>query len=550
MNENQINLQNNGTKQKKSKKGYIIIPILVILLALSTLFIIKNLNKEKEIDSEITSEIKKSAYRINSNSLEKFDLYFLQLENGKQNKIYSPLSIKYALEMLEEGTTGESKAQISNIIGSYKANKYVNSKNMAFENAIFINEFYKDSIKNEYASNLKNKYNAAVITTPFDSPNEVNSWISNNTLGLINNLYNDISQNNFLLLNALAIDMEWEENFIPQTGEVEFAIYKHENFYWSGGDELIPKNFKDMDEEVSTMEIIASFNNYDIVKELGKENIRKKVKEEYLKYLEDGGYIELYEYEIYLGEKINGLSEEEIKEKYLDEYIEKFLDKYIEDIDSNYKRVDKITDFSLYVDDDVKVFAKDLKKYNGSQLQYVAIMPTNEDLDNYISKVKVETINKYIENLKKLKAGNFKEGVVTKISGFIPKFKFEYQLDLMNDLKKLGITNVFEEGKANLENISSDKSLYINGATHKANIEFTQDGIKAAAVTEFGAGGAGAPFDYLFDVPVEEIDLTFDKPYMFIIRDLNSGEVWFTGTVYNPLLYSLDTTNPIPGASR
>ena len=177
-------------------------------------------------------------------------------------------------------------------------------------------------------------------------------------------------------------------------------------------------------------------------------------------------------------------------------------------------------------------------------------MPTNEDLDNYISKVKVETINKYIENLKKLKADNFKEGVVTKISGFIPKFKFEYQLDLMNDLKKLGITNVFEEGKANLENISSDKSLYINGATHKANIEFTQDGIKAAAVTEFSAGGAGAPFDYLFDVPVEEIDLTFDKPYMFIIRDLNSGEVWFTGTVYNPLLYSLDTTNPIPGASR
>lgn len=548
MNENNnINLQNNKIK---SKKGYIIIIIIIALLILLTLFIVKNKKETKPIDSEITSEIKKSAYQINSNSLEKFDLYFLQLENEKQNKIYSPLSIKYALEMLEEGTTGESKAQISNIIGSYKANKYFNSKNISFGNAIFINEFYKDSIKNEYINNLRNKYNAAVITAPFDSPNEVNSWISNNTLGLINNLYNDISQNNFLLLNALAIDMEWEENFIPQTGEVEFAMYSHENFYWFGGDELIPKNFKDMDEEVSTMEIIASFNNYDIVKELGEENIRKKVKEEYLKYLEDGGHIELYEYENYLGEKINGLSEEEVTEKYLDEYMEKFLDKYIEDIDSNYKMVDKITDFSLYVDDDVKVFAKNLKKYNGSQLQYVAIMPTNEDLDNYISKVKVETINKYIENLKQLKADNFKEGVVTKISGFIPKFKFEYQLDLMNDLKKLGITNVFEEGKANLENISSDKSLYINDATHKANIEFTQDGIKAAAVTEFGAGGAGGPFDYLFDVPVEEIDLTFDKPYMFIIRDLNSGEVWFTGTVYNPLLYSLDTTNPIPGASR
>ena len=29
---------------------------------------------------------------------------------------------------------------------------------------------------------------------------------------------------------------------------------------------------------------------------------------------------------------------------------------------------------------------------------------------------------------------------------------------------------------------------------------------------------------------------------MFIIRDKESKEVWFMGTVYNPLLYSEDTT--------
>ena len=34
---------------------------------------------------------------------------------------------------------------------------------------------------------------------------------------------------------------------------------------------------------------------------------------------------------------------------------------------------------------------------------------------------------------------------------------------------------------------------------------------------------------------VKEIDLTFDKPYMFIVRDVKTGEVWFTGTVYEPL---------------
>ena len=111
----------------------------------------------------------------------------------------------------------------------------------------------------------------------------------------------------------------------------------------------------------------------------------------------------------------------------------------------------------------------------------------------------------------------------------------------MNDLKTLGIKNVFESGKANLKNITSD-DLYINKVSHKSNIEFTQDGIKAAAVTSAAGWGAGGIFNYYFDVPVEEIDLTFDKPYMFIIRDKKTEEVWFTGTVYNPLLYSEDNT--------
>ena len=53
----------------------------------------------------------------------------------------------------------------------------------------------------------------------------------------------------------------------------------------------------------------------------------------------------------------------------------------------------------------------------------------------------------------------------------------------------------------------------------------------------FGGAGGGDPFDYLYQVPVEEIDLTFDKPYMFLIRDKENGEVWFVGTVYEPLLW-------------
>ena len=53
-----------------------------------------------------------------------------------------------------------------------------------------------------------------------------------------------------------------------------------------------------------------------------------------------------------------------------------------------------------------------------------------------------------------------------------------------------------------------------------------------------GMGAGGCEFDYTYDVPVETIDMTFDKPFMYIIRDKNTKEVWFVGAVYEPIIYS------------
>ena len=133
------------------------------------------------------------------------------------------------------------------------------------------------------------------------------------------------------------------------------------------------------------------------------------------------------------------------------------------------------------------------------------------------------------------KKENFKDGYLTYIHGYIPKFSFEYELSLKDDLKKMGVTDVFEQGKSNLSNMTDDDSLYIDSAKHKANIEFTQDGIKAAAATMAGGAGAGDWYDYFIDMPTENIDISFDKPYMFLIRDKKTGETWFVGTVYEPL---------------
>jgi serpin B len=140
-----------------------------------------------------------------------------------------------------------------------------------------------------------------------------------------------------------------------------------------------------------------------------------------------------------------------------------------------------------------------------------------------------------VKNLKDPTNSNFKDGVVTKIDGYIPEFKYNVDYNLLNVLPKLGIKDVFEQGKADLGNMTSNDGEYIQIAKHSAMIQFDNEGIKAAGVTSMGgAGGAGEPYDYLWDVPVEEIDITFDKPFMYLIRDKANGEVWFMGTVYEP----------------
>ena len=133
-NQEQINNQEQMNKQiiqktKNPNKKIVISIIIIVITAFVSLLVV---NKEKLFNNNkdnnkntISTEPNKtySQYRINSNSLEYFDISFLQLENKTVNKIYSPLSIKFALGMLNEGTDGDSKEQISSVIGNYKSNK-------------------------------------------------------------------------------------------------------------------------------------------------------------------------------------------------------------------------------------------------------------------------------------------------------------------------------------------------------------------------------------------------------------------------------------------
>ncbi len=530
MENNETIVEEKKEQKKNNNVSFIIVAIiLIILIVFGVIFFATHNNQTPVNEIKVNNNNQYLSYRLSGNSLEDFDLYFMQLENEKKNKVYSPLSIKYALEMLAEGANGETKDQITNIIGEYKANKYPNSKNMSFANGLFIKDSYKDSVKESYVTNLKEKFNAEVVYDSFNKPDTLNNWVSNKTFKLVKNIVNDISDNNFIIVNALAIDMEWVNEI--QNRKKDYKVeYEHEGFYDEeydykyqyyhevdsldgGGYQKL--HFNNDTFEAKSVEIGADINKYDIISVLGEDNIRKTVQEDYNKWFNDPKSIKCDD-----------------ESDLLD------IDKYINELKKNYKRIDSSTDFMFYNDENLKVFAKDLKKYDGKTLQYIGILPKKENLDKYIENTKSSDINEIINNLKPIELNSFKDGVITKITGNIPMFKFDYELKLMDDLNQLGIKNVFDPFKADLSNLTTSNA-YISDASHKANIEFSNEGIKAGAATSAGGKGAGdCGFNYIFEVPIEKIDLTFDKPYMFIIRDKDTGEVWFTGTVYEPTKYN------------
>ena len=516
---------------KKSKKGLIVIIILLLLLiggGVAGVILLGGNKKNDDDKKTITTKPKevKSDYKLKGNDFEEFDLQFLRLENKKENIVYSPLSIKYALAMLNEGTEGDSKEQIKALIGEYKAKKYINSKNMSIANAFFIKTSVSKSIVESFKTTLKDKYDAEIITDDFKDPYALNSWVKNKTLNLIDKIIDKFDDEDiFYIVNALAIDMEWENTMLPkenffQTNFRPYISYGHTDLSWGVRETVINGKFENNKEDVAIMEIASSINNYDPVKKAGGEAAYKKQIRDY--------YEKCYkENPVEAGEGYTVDIDKDVEEAY-------------EAVTYATKKIDMSTDFLLYVDDSVKVFAKDLKKYDGTTLQYVGFMPVKENLESFLKTTSADTLNGYIKKLKSLKNENFEDGYATVIKGSIPKFKYDYELDLKKDLQTLGVKDIFDSSKAKLTKITTEKS-FIAKSLHKANIEFTQYGIKASAVTAFGgAGNAYGGCHYIEKIPKKEIDITFNKPYLYVIRDKDTGEIWFTGQVYNPLNWKLD----------
>lgn len=71
----------------------------------------------------------------------------------------------------------------------------------------------------------------------------------------------------------------------------------------------------------------------------------------------------------------------------------------------------------------------------------------------------------------------------------------------------------------------------------ETQFDFSEEGVRAAAVTLMGGFGSGG--DYLIPSSVD-IVVSINKPFLYLVRDVKTGDVWFMGTVYEPNLWEND----------
>jgi serpin B len=108
----------------------------------------------------------------------------------------------------------------------------------------------------------------------------------------------------------------------------------------------------------------------------------------------------------------------------------------------------------------------------------------------------------------------------------LPKFEFTTQFGLVEPLKTLGMTDAFDPERADFTGMTDRRELVISDIVHQAFVAVDEEGTEAAAATAVIVGVTSAP---LFD-----ITLTIDRPFMFMIRDLESGQILFIGRVLDP----------------
>ena len=106
----------------------------------------------------------------------------------------------------------------------------------------------------------------------------------------------------------------------------------------------------------------------------------------------------------------------------------------------------------------------------------------------------------------------------------VPKFQTEYELSLKNALISLGMEEAFT-GAADFTGINESGNIFISDVKHKTYIDVNEKGTEAAAVTSV---------EMKLTAVMDPIEFIADRPFMYTIREAESGSILFSGIFDTP----------------
>ena len=152
--------------------------------------------------------------------------------------------------------------------------------------------------------------------------------------------------------------------------------------------------------------------------------------------------------------------------------------------------------------------------YDGRELEMVVLLPGQGKFSEFENSLTAGSVVSIIKDI-----------TPRQIALSLPGFKYESEFSLGKILAAMGMPVAFS-GQADFSGMTGDRELSISEVVHKAFVAVDESGTEAAAAT--------AVIMRATAMPVMPLEVKVDRPFIFLIRDIQTGSVIFIGRVMNP----------------
>jgi serpin B len=152
--------------------------------------------------------------------------------------------------------------------------------------------------------------------------------------------------------------------------------------------------------------------------------------------------------------------------------------------------------------------------YDGDELSMVILLPDSGHFKEFEESLDAELVSGIIDALE-----------YGQVALTMPKFEFEADFLMKETLMEMGMPVAFTE-QADFSGMTGNRDLHIAEVIHKAFVSVDEAGTEAAAATAVVMEATA--------MPMEPVEVTVDRPFIFLIRDIETNAILFLGRVMDP----------------